>query len=308
MDIILANVGPVFAVIGLGVVLRRAGLTDRSFYTTADRLIYYIFLPALLFWKTATPPPDLETDWAWAGAVCGTIIAVHLLCLLWKRLSGMEDRLVGSFVQGAYRFNTYIGMAVVFNVFGDEGVSQFGLLVGLAIPLINILAISSLIWYSGRTYSGWDKIKLVLKSIVTNPLVIACAAGIGYARLGVGFPAYVSNTLRLLSLVALPLALLSVGSSLTFRTLGSHLKTALTASVFKLVLGPVLGYLALRWVGSSGLGFLTAMIFFALPTSTASYILSGQLGSDTDLAAAEIVVTTVLSIFSLSVVMALVVG
>ncbi len=305
MSIILHNVAPVFAVIALGALLARLRFTTPEFYAVADRLTYFIFLPALLFWKTGAPPPTLEVDWAWVLAILGALAAAHLGCLAWVKLFKVPDFAVGSLAQGCYRFNTYIGLAVVFSAFGDAGVGQFGVLVGFAVPLINAMAVSTLIWHSSRSFSGAEKIGLVVKSIITNPLVVACAAGIAFSRSGLTFPAFVDNTLRLLSLVALPLALLSIGAGLSFEKLGGRLKLALTACLFKLVLLPVTGYLLLGWVGSTGLAFGVAMVFFALPTSTASYILSSQLGSDPDLASAAVVLTTLGSIGSLSVVMAL---
>lgn len=305
MILVLHNVLPVFALIALGGLLGRLGMTGPEFYRTADRLIYFIFLPALLFWKTGNPSAAPDFDWPWVAAVCGALIATHLLCLAWVRVSGMPRRQVGSFCQGAYRFNTYIGMAIVLSVYGEPGVSRFSLLVGFAIPLINILAISALVWYSDRDYSGPQRIWMVVRSIITNPLVIACAAGITWARPGIPFPGFMDNTLRLLSLIALPLALLSIGASLTFDKLDSNLGVTLTACFLKLVLMPLGGWLLLRLAGSTGLDFAVAMVFFALPTSTASYILSAQLGSDPDLATAEIVLTTLLSIVALSLVIGL---
>jgi predicted permease len=68
---------------------------------------------------------------------------------------------------------------------------------------------------------------------------------------------------------------------------------------------PLVGYGMLVRLQVSGSALQTAMLFFALPTSTAIYVLSSQLGSDTALASATIVVSTVLSFFSLSVVMIL---
>lgn len=305
MITVLNNVLPVFALIALGWCLGRLKITEPGFYKTADKLIYFIFLPSLLFWKTAAPAAAPDFDTPWILAVCGIIAASHLLCLAWVRLTGMAADKVGSFCQGAYRFNTYIGMAIVLSVFGEPGVSRFSILVGFAIPLINVLAITALIWYSSRSYTGLEKIGLVVKSIVTNPLVIACAAGLTWYHLGLKLPVFLDNSLGLLSLVALPLALLSIGAGLTFHKLGRNFQITATAAVFKLVLMPLAGWFALKMAGSAGLDFSVAMVFFALPTSTASYILSAQLGADPDLAKAEIVVTTVLSIISLSVITAL---
>jgi hypothetical protein len=114
------------------------------------------------------------------------------------------------------------------------------------------------------------------------------------------FPGFIDNTLRLASYVTLPLALLSIGSMLTLGSLRTHLRLALAASLFKLLVLPAIGFGCLKALGIDGPSFQIGMIFFALPTSSAIYILSSQLNSDPELASAAIALSTLLSFFSLS--------
>jgi predicted permease len=107
--------------------------------------------------------------------------------------------------------------------------------------------------------------------------------------------------LKLSSAVALPLAMLSIGGALTLNTVRDHFKMSLISSVFKLVVLPVTGYLLLMLFGVSGLVLKVGLIYFALPTSPALYILASQLNSDTDLASASVALSTILSFFSLSI-------
>ena len=100
--------------------------------------------------------------------------------------------------------------------------------------------------------------------------------------------------------VALPLGLISIGGELTFRGVREYLNVSLVASVAKLLLLPLIGYLLLKALGVSGLPFKISMIFFALPTATSIYILSSQLNSDTEMASATILVSTILSFFTLT--------
>ncbi len=124
--------------------------------------------------------------------------------------------------------------------------------------------------------------------------------GILYSKLNTPFPVFVDNTLGLVSLLALPLALVSIGGSRTPAKLKGHLKYAAAAAIFKLAILPVAGYFCLKLFAVSEVPFKVAMIYFALPTSPANYILSAQLNSDVDLATAAIVLSTLLSIGSLS--------
>jgi predicted permease len=305
---ILQNLFPVFALIVLGAALKRFGMTEERFLRVSDRLVYFIFFPALLFWKIGGAPPPAGVTWNLCKAGMTGVLAVWLLSTVLIRLLPVPAFQAGSFSQSCYRFNTYIGMAVIINALGEEGVRHFGVLIGFTIPLINVLAVSVLIWHSGQRYSLARRMAVTAKAVVSNPLIIACAAGIFYARTLHTFPPFIENTLQLMSSVTLPLALLSIGGALTLRGLKGHLSLSLAASVFKLALFPAIGYGLLTWWQVTGPAFGTGMIFFALPTSTAIYVLSSQLNSDTELASAAIVVSTVLSFVSLSTVLVLFVG
>jgi len=300
MNLILNSVFPVFALIALGSVLKRLKLTDDHFTAVSDKLVYYIFFPALLFWKIGKPASGRIVDWTLIAAVLSAVAVICVASLAYARLTKMPHRWVGSFCQGCYRFSSYVGMAVVLGCLGEPGVREFGVLIGFVIPFINVLAVSTCIWFSENECSGSQRALFLFKAMVSNPLIWACLLGIGYARLGYGFPAFVEGTLSLMTLITLPLALLSVGSSITFTGMRNHTRAALAAAAFKLVALPLVGY-GLLWVLSvTGTPFHVAMVYFALPTSPANYILSAQLDSDTDLAVATIVSSTILSIVSIS--------
>ncbi|MEE4357772.1 MAG: AEC family transporter [Desulfococcaceae bacterium] len=293
---------PVFALIAMGRVMKVLRMTDDHFLKTADKMVYYIFFPAMLFWKIGGAGSGGGIDWPFCFACLSAILLIYLLSSLYIRLA-VGDYEAGSFSQSCYRFNTYIGMAVIMNTLGEEGAGHFGVMVGFAIPLINVLAVSTLIWHSEKNFSTKERIRVLAKALISNPLIIACIAGIVYARFINTFPLFIDNTLRLFTLAALPLALFSVGGVLRFETLKDCFGMAFTAALIKLLLFPLIGYLSLRFFHVSGISFRVGMIFFALPASTAIYVLSSQLHSNTELASASIVLSTLLSFLSLSAVL-----
>ena len=189
------------------------------------------------------------------------------------------------------------------SVFGERGVAEFGLLIGLLIPPINVLAVTTLIWFSGGPKPRGSPIPTIGKALMKNPLILGCAGGLLYAYWFGEFPVMVDNTLRLTSSLTLPLALLSIGGSLTLHALGSRLPIALAATALKHLVLPILGWLVFRLFGVGGLHLQIGMIFFALPTSTAMYVLCSQHDSDTELASAIIVLSTAVSFASLSLVL-----
>ena len=297
---IVNNLFPVFALLLFGHLLKRTGLTHDAFLQTADKLIYFIFFPALLFWKIGGAASDRIGDpGLYKAAICA-VISVYILSTLYIKIFKVGAFQAGSFSQSCYRFNTYIGMAVILNALGEDGARQYSILIGLVIPLINILAVSTLTWFAKDKLSLQKRLSLTIKALLTNPLIIACLAGIAYWKWIGGFPVFVDNTFRLSSFISLPLALLSIGGALTLSGIKHYYKLSLVACVFKLIILPLIGYIFLKTFGTAGISFNVGMIYFTLPTSTALFILSAQLSSDTQLASAVIALSTLLSFFSLS--------
>jgi predicted permease len=298
---VLNSLFPVFMLILFGSMLKRWRLTNDVFLKTADRLTYYIFFPALLFWKIGGASSALTEDTGLYKAVICAVLTVYVLSTLFIKLSKMPDYKAGTFSQSCYRFNSYIGVAIVLSAFGEVGIKQFGILIGMIIPIINVLCVSTLIWFSEEKMQPAKRLWQTARALISNPLILACISGIIYANIWQGFPPFIGNTLQLTSYVALPLAMLSIGGALTLSTIRDHSKLSLIASIFKLLVLPLIGYGFLIAFGVSDLGLRIGLIYFTLPTSPALYILSAQLNSDTNLASASIALSTILSFFSLSI-------
>jgi predicted permease len=292
---------PVFVLILSGNLLKHFGLTNDVFLQTSDKLIYYIFFPLLLFWKIGSASTDLFSNSGLYKSAILAILIVYLLSTAFIVIFKVSDFKVGSFSQSCYRFNSYIGVAIVLSALGEEGIQHLGILMGMIIPIINVLCVSTLIWFSGEKALPLKRMGQIIKGLISNPLILACISGIIYANLAEGFPPYIEGLLQLCSFAALPLAMLSIGAALSIGSIKDHLKLSLIASCFKLVVLPAVGYLLLIKFGVAGVALKVGLIYFALPTSTSLYILSSQLNSDTELASAAIAMSTILSFFSLSI-------
>ncbi|NOX33749.1 MAG: AEC family transporter [Deltaproteobacteria bacterium] len=291
---------PIFTLLLLGSLLKYFNITNEIFLKTSDKLVYFIFFPAMLFWKIGSSEPDKTISLNLCIASIMAVIIVYLLSLAAIRLFRISNFQAGSFSQACYRFNTYIGMAIVMNTLGESGIRYFGILIGFAIPIINVLAVSTLIWHSGKKGSTGQNLKSLLKALISNPLILGCAAGILFSRARFSFPVFADNTLRLMTAVTMPLALISIGGSLSLAGLKHNTKIAFIASILKILLLPIIGFFLFKSFSITGIPFKTGMIFFSLPTSTATYVLSGQLNSDTKLASAAIMLSTLLCLVSLS--------
>ena len=299
--IVLNNLFPVFALILFGVFLKRWRLTDTVFLKMADRLTYYIFFPLLLFWKIGGASTVFFSDAGLYKAVLCAVITVWALSTLFIVFFKVPDFQAGTFSQSCYRFNSYIGVAIILNALGEEGIKNFAILIGMIIPVINVLCVSILAWFSEKNVLLTRRLVQTVKALVSNPLILACISGIIYANLWSGFPAFIDSTLKLSSAVALPLAMLSIGGALTLTTVKGHYKMSLVSSGFKLLILPAAGFLYMMLFDVSGMALKVGLLYFTLPTSPALYILSSQMNSDTNLASASIAMSTILSFISLSV-------
>jgi len=303
--IVINSLFPIFILLLLGWILKRWGLTDSLFLKTSDRLIYYFFFPVMLFWKIGGASFEQGIDWHFCLASLLALLTMFGLSTLVIQLFRISAFQAGSFSQSCYRFNTYIGVAVILNSLGAEGMKYFGIIIGFAIPLINVFAVSLLIWFSGREIDILKRFSIAAKALVSNPLILGCLIGIAYSRLIGGFPVFINNSLSLISMVTLPLALISIGGSLSFAGLQGNMPLSFLAVILKLIVLPAIGWLYFYLFNVTGIPFKVGMIFLTLPASTAIYVLSSQMNSDTELASSAIVLSTLLSFFSLSVVLLL---
>jgi malonate transporter len=303
--IVLDSLFPVLALLAFGAFLKHFRFTDSNYLKISDRLVYNFFFPIMLFWKIGSSSYDNGFTWNLCFAVFLALGCMFLLSLVSISLFKIPSYQAGSFAQSCYRFNTYIGVAIILNGLGPESVGYFGVLIGFVIPIINVVAVTTLLFFSEDKSRKKDTFSLILKSLLSNPLILGCLAGLLVSSLSIDFPSFFENFLRLISMLTLPLALISIGGSLSAQGVKDQLPLSLLAAFFKLIVFPVVGYFSLRLFGVSGVAFMVGMIFFALPTSTAIYVLSSQLKSDTELASAAILLSTLLSFPVLTVILLL---
>ena len=299
---VINSILPVFMVIIAGKFLYFVKLTGDDFLQGADRLTYYFFFPVMLFWKTSSGDQVSGEDLLFSVVCITVVFLVFVLGLSLIRVFRIRRFQAGSFLQSCFRFNTYVGMALVITALSDECVRIFSILIGFVIPFINVISVVSLIGFSSRRVSFAEQVRITLKSLFTNPLIIACFSGMAVSGFVDGFPDFMENTFRLVSYAALPVALVSIGGGFHFQGIRTHVRSALTASTVKLIVLPATGFVFLKIFGFSTSYVQTGMVFFSLPCATSSYILSSQLNSDTALASAAIVLSTLLSFFTMSVV------
>lgn len=292
---ILLIVLPVFLVIGLGFCLKRTALVHSSFIHDLNRLVYYIALPALLFYKIAGADFFASFNARLLGGMILTITSVFILSYGMGILRGYTAAVQGAFCQGAVRGNlAYVGLAIIYNAYGEDGFARAGILLGFLVPYMNVLSVLALILPQRRQNMQMGGL-FWLQQVVTNPLLVASFAGVLFSYLGLSLPRVVDRALDIVTGMSLPLALIAIGASFSFRKLRGDLAPAALSTGIKIVLMPILTALVLLAFGVQGRELAIGVLLAATPTATAAYIMAQQLQCDAELSGTIIMLSTLCS-------------
>ncbi|PLY01398.1 MAG: AEC family transporter [Desulfuromonas sp.] len=302
---ILNIVLPVFAVIGLGFLLRRWQMIDQPFIHQTNRLVFYVALPLLLFYKIGTADFFHSFNATLAGiSVVGLLIA-FAGAYVWGKMRSYPASTLGAFTQGAFRGNlAYVGLAMVFNAYGEEGLTRAGLLMGFLVPVLNLLAICALLLPQQDRSRAADNVSW-LKQLALNPLIIASALGVLWSFYSLPMPLMLERSLHIASGMALPLALLAIGASFSLEKLRGDLMTAFFATGIKLIWLPLLTAGLLHLTGVTGLDFAIGVLLAATPAATANYIFAQQLGGDAELSGSIVMMSTLSSCVTYTIILLL---
>ncbi|TDF79491.1 AEC family transporter [Pseudomonas sp. H9] len=283
---------PVFAMLFMGVLLKRINAINDGFIHTASALVFNVCMPALLFLGiyhadlSAAVQPGLLLYFAIATLI-GFGLAWGLA--IWR--CPREDR--GIYTQGAFRGNNgVIGLALAGSMYGDHGISLGAVLAGLVILLYNSLSVVVLAVYSPSAKSDpWS----ICKSILRNPLIISVlvAAVMAYAQ--VVLPNWLLTSGDYLAQMTLPLALICIGGTLSLASLRQSGGIALSVSMLKMVWLPLLATLGAFLWGFRGAELGILFLYFGSPTAAASYVMARSTNGNHQLAAAIIVITTLMA-------------
>jgi predicted permease len=292
---------PVFLLIALGWFLRARGFPGEAFWPAAERLVYFVLFPALLFLTTATSELAGFGLLPLAAALILALLAVGLSALALRPWLGVDHAGLTSVFQGSIRTNTYVGLGAAGTLYGAAGLEVLGIVILVVVTTVNLLSVVVLLHY-GRRPAGRGEL---LASIARNPLILACLLGFLLNAAGVGLEGVPRDTLAVLGQASLTLGLLCVGAGLELAHLGRNRLAAGTTCVLKLLLMPAATALACRLLGVQGLTAAVAVLFTAGPISASSYVLARQLGGDAPLIAGLITLTTIAAALTMPLMLAL---
>lgn len=280
---------PVFAMLFLGVLLRRVGWIDPAFIQTASALVFNATMPAMLFLGIYHSDLHSAARPAVLLYFCLATLVGFLLAWGWSiwRVP-RADR--GVYTQGAFRGNNgIIGLALATNLYGDHGLALGSVLAALVILCYNTLSSVVLAIYSPSMKSDpWS----ILKSVLRNPLILGVLAALPFSWLGIALPAWLLTSADYFAQMTLPLALICIGGTLSLASLRESGGIALSASLMKMVWLPLICTVGAWLYGFRGAELGVLFLYFASPTAAASFVMARAANGNHELAASIIVITT----------------
>lgn len=304
-------VAPIIAMVAIGYILKKIGFMTPDFAKAANKLVFRLFLPCMLFLNVYRIEDLGGMDFGYVAYVLLAVLAIFAVTLPLTLVVTKTNARRGALLQSVFRSNyALIGIPLSQSLFGDEGVAVATLLSAIVVPAFNILAVISLSIF--RPSGGKPSVKKIALGIVKNPLIQAVLLGLVtlglralLARGGVGFrlsdiePLF--KVLNYLSNMATPMALLVLGAQFEFSAVSSLRREILFGSLMRTVAVPVFGLGSAYALMRSGVLPLTGAHFaafvavFATPVAVSSVPMAQEMDSDVTLAGQLVVWTTLIS-------------
>lgn len=281
---------PDFSLIAIGWLLCRYTPLNRTLWDGVERLVYVVLFPVLLFGSIVRHPISLDALASLGGAgltIAGTGIVLAAALRAWPQ---RDPSLHASGQQVAFRFNSYIALALSERLAGAQGLAWMAVLISACVPVCNVAAVWPLARHGGHGY---------LRELARNPLIIATLAGLLATALSLRLPEFAATTLQRIGNAALPLGLMAVGAGLRFGALreGPGLAAALLA-IRHLVL-PVVALALVLWLQWPAAQQAVIVAYAATPTAPTSYVLAARMGGHAAYVAGLVTVSTLLAMAGL---------
>ena len=296
---------PIIMLVALGYFLKRIGLVDAGLSKKLNKLVFRVFLPAMLFLNVYCINASMNIGFGYIIFAGVAELIVFILALVIVPLVSGKGEIRSVLAQAVFRSNfALIGLPLAESLFGAEGVAVTSLLSAFSIPLFNIFAILCFSFFCG---AGKPSLKKILLEIAKNPLIISVALGAiflllknQFMKAGVDFrlenlpPLY--TALTSLSAVATPLALISLGAQFEFSKTGDFRREIVFGVAARNFVVPSLLLFVAYLLGLFGGAHFAAFVaLFATPIAVSSVPMAQELGGDSNLAGQLVVWTTLIS-------------
>lgn len=284
---------PLFLLIALGYALKRLKMYDEVTLKNINKLVFKVFLPVYLFHSIYSTDLSAVFDIkVILFAIAGLLIWFLLLMFFIPRME-KDNAKRGVMIQGMFRSNFVLfGLPVAISLCGEENIGITSLLLGIIVPIYNVLAVITLETFRGTKPS----VKKIVIGIIKNPLIIASVLGVGMYLLQIELPYTIEKTVVDIGKVATPLALIALGGGFAFHKVKGDIKQLMVSVVGKLVISPLFMVTAAVLLGFRNEVLVPILLMSGAPTAVSSYTMAEQMGGDGELAGEIVVFTTGISI------------
>ena len=304
------SVAPIVGVVLIGYLLRRIGFMDADFSKKANRLVFRVFLPAMLFLNVYRIEDIGSVDLTYALYAVAAVVVIFLIFLPLIPLVTKDEGRRGALMQSVVRSNyALVGIPLAASLFGESGELVATVLSAVMIPVFNILAVVALSVYRGKGEPLGKRLLGVVIGIVKNPLILSIAAGFAvlgiravFAELGIGFRLsdldFLMKILNYMSAVATPLALLVLGSQFEFSYVGGVRRELVFGLAVRSVLVPFIGIASAYLIFGDRFGggeYAALVAVFCTPVAVSSVPMAQEMGADASLAGQLVLFSTLTS-------------
>lgn len=298
-NILLYTILPIFSIIFLGYALKQKKIITSGFAIPANQIVFNIGIPAMLLSEITQAP--FRENFNVQAVLCsvGALVIVLLISLVAIHALSIRAGRRGTFLQSSFHGNIgYLAYAIAYYALGDTAFARMAILGSFILVGQNVLGVWAVTIYSQEVRNNGGGKGLVFKNIVQNPIIMAVAFGIVYSALGFTIPGPIKKAMDILSGMALPTALLLIGSSLSFGAVRTMILEVVSVGMLKLLALPFIGYFLMLACNVPDPLIMPGVILLASPPATITYVMATEYGGDPEMAAACVSVFTLASALS----------
>jgi predicted permease len=285
---------PDFSLILCGYLICRFTALNRPVWQQVESLVYFFLFPVLLFHSIVKSPLDLNAASGLIGAglslgVCAIALSYSLPYwpILGKRLDRRDH---AASAQVAFRFNSFIALALAERLAGPEGLLMISVLIGVCVPAFNIAAV----WPMARqANTGF------LRELVRNPLIIATGSGLAANLLGFRIPEWLDPSVSRIGAASLALGLMAAGAGMQLGTLRHGKLLSMGMLMIRHLILPLIAVGMARLFQLDALQTTVLLAFSALPTASTCYVLAARMGYNGPYVAGLVTLSTLSGMWSL---------
>lgn len=285
---------PDFSLILCGYLVCRHTALNRTVWEQVESLVYFFLFPVLLFQSIVRSPLDLgaASSLIAAGLLMGVAGIALAYALPWipglrKHIDRREH---AAAAQVAFRFNSFIALALAERLAGAQGLLLIAVLIGVCVPLFNVAAVWPMARHAQTGFAG---------ALLRNPLIIATALGLAANLLGLRVPHWLDPTLNRIGAASLALGLMAAGAGMQFGSLAQAKALAVGVLAIRHLALPLVAFGLAHALRLDAQQASVLLAFSALPTASSCYVLASRMGYNGAYVAGLVTLSTVLGMASL---------